>query len=59
MLESDRQLEENKIRELATIYKKESVRPLSDYQRRVNEIAQEACIKNPSMLRSRKKLHQS
>ncbi len=56
MLESDRQLEENKIRELATIYKKESVRPLSNYQRRVNEIAQEACIKNPSMLRSRKKL---
>ena len=32
------------------------MRLLNNYQRRVNEIAQEICIKNPSMLRSRKKL---
>lgn len=52
----DRQIEEEKIREQATIYKKETIRPLSDYQRRVNEIAQDMCVKNPSMLRNRKEL---
>ena len=47
---------EEDIRAEATIYKKESTRPLSGYQKRINEVAQDICLKNPSMLRSRSKL---
>ena len=42
------------IRAQATIYKKETARSLSSYQKQINEVAQE--IKNPSMLRSRSAL---
>ena len=36
-----------------TIYKKESLRPLSEYQRRINETAQDICVKNPTMQQNR------
>lgn len=41
---------------MATIYKKESKRPLSSYQRRINEAAQELCLKNPGFLHQKKLL---
>lgn len=52
----DRQLEEEEIRAQASIYKKDTTRPLSDYQKKVNKAAQDICVKNPSLLRSRQKL---
>lgn len=52
----DRQLEEEEIKSQATIYKKETTRPLNNYQKQINEVAQEICVKNPSMLRNRQKL---
>ncbi len=55
-LDADRVLDEAEVRELAIIYKKESLRKLTDYQKRVNKVLQDICIKNPTMLRSRKKL---
>lgn len=55
-LNADRVQDEAEIRELAIIYKKESLRKLTDYQRRINEVAQSMCVKNPTMLRSRQKL---
>ena len=55
-LDADRVLDEAEIRTLTTIYKKESLRKLTDYQKRINEVSQNICIKNPTMLRSRKKL---
>lgn len=48
----DQNLEEDALREQATVYKKETVRPLSRYQHKINEAAQEICIKSPSMLRN-------
>ena len=45
-------LDEEAIRASATIYKKESVRPLSEYQKKINIEAQSICVRNPSMLRS-------
>ena len=55
-LYADKVIAEAEIRKQATIYKKESLRPLSEYQRRINETAQDICVKNPTMLRSRKML---
>ena len=42
--------------ELLLLYKNESVRPLTNYQRRINEVAQEICLRSPSMLCNRQKL---
>lgn len=49
-------IDENEIRQQATIYKRETSRPLSDYQKAINKSAQEMCIHNPLMLGSRQKL---
>lgn len=55
-LDADKKLAEAEIRELAIVYKKESLRKLTDYQKRINDVSQEICVKNPTMLRNRKKL---
>ena len=55
-LEIDEGVDEEAIRKEATIYKKQSVRPLSNYQKMINSEAQNICVKNPSMLRSRSAL---
>lgn len=41
---------------MATIYKKTSSRPLSLYQKRMNEASQKICLKNPGLLRSHQKM---
>ena len=56
VLEDHKNFSDEKIREMAIIYKKESKRPLTSYQRRINEAAQELCIKNPGLLHKRKLL---
>ena len=42
------------MKEMATIYKKETQRPLTNYQRRMNEAAQELCLAHPGLLQKRK-----
>lgn len=49
----DQNLDEEEVRAQATIYKKESARPLSTYQKKING---EICVQKPTMLRSRLKL---
>ena len=44
------------IKQKATIYKKETLRFLSEYQKLINSSTQEICLKNPSFLASRQKL---
>ena len=51
-LKSDSSLDEDKVREAAKIYRKESSRPLHKYQKQINEAAQDICLKNPTMLRN-------
>ena len=41
---------------MATIYKKEITRPLTNYQKRINEAAQELCLANPGLLQKGKLL---
>ena len=41
------------MKEAAIIYRKEKSRPLTEYQKRINEVAQEICLQNPTMLRKR------
>lgn len=55
-LEADINLGENEVREMATIFKKTSSRPLTRYQQRINEASQKLATKNPGLLRSRKQL---
>ena len=55
-LQSDTSLDEEEVREAAKIYRKEKRRPLTDYQKQVNDAAQNICMKNPTMLRSRARL---
>ena len=55
-LEEHRNLGSDEIREAAIIYKKETSRPLTQYQKRMNEAAQELCLKNPGYIMKRKKL---
>ena len=50
------QLGEEQIKEMATIYKKESKRPLTNYQKSVNEAAIELCLQHPGLLHTRKNL---
>ena len=52
-LAHDTGMSEEKIKESALIYKKESIQPLTDYQKCVNNATQEIYLKN---LRSRQKL---
>ena len=44
------------IKEAARIYKNAKLRPLTSYQLKINEAAQEICLSNPSMLRNRQSL---
>ena len=52
-LQCDRSLGEDEVKEMATIYKKTSCRPLSEYQKRMNAAAQMLCLNNPGLLRRR------
>lgn len=49
-------MDEDEVREAAKIYRKESSRPLNEYQKQINEAAQDICLKNPTMLRNRARL---
>jgi len=49
-------LSDEDIKQRAIIYKKQSIRPLSEYQISVNKAAQEICLQNPTYLSSRQKL---
>ena len=49
-------LDEEQIKEMAIIYKKESKRPLTNYQKRVNEAAIELSLQHPGLLHTRKHL---
>lgn len=44
----------DEIKEAAIIYRKETSRPLSNYQKRMNEASQKLCMANPSYLTKRK-----
>lgn len=46
-------MEDSQIIEAACIFKKESVRPLSEYQKRINEEAGILALQNPSLLTTR------
>ena len=37
--------------DMAIIYRKETSRPLSKYQRRMNDAAQQVCLQNPDLIR--------
>ena len=52
----DPDLDRDEILEQAVIYKRDKVRPLTKYQRCINETAQELSLQNPLLLRSRQKL---
>ena len=56
MLDEHKCLSTEQIKEMATIYKKESKCPLSNFQQQMNEAAQQLCIKNPGLLHKRKLL---
>lgn len=45
--------DEEKVREAARIYKKKSSRPLSNYQKQVNEEAAQLALSDPSLLNRR------
>ena len=49
----DHQMKREQIRAESQIYKKETTRPLSEYQKRVNKAAEEICLENPGLLRKR------
>lgn len=44
---------------MAIIYKRESKRPLTNYQKRVNEAAIELCLRHPGLLHTRQHLLES
>lgn len=52
----DKQMDDEAIAEMATIYKKTTARPLTNYQKRINQAAIHLCLKNPGMLRKRGEL---
>lgn len=47
-------LQDERVKELAVIYKKETSRPLSKYQLAMNKAAQTLCVQQPSLLCKRK-----
>lgn len=55
-MKSDASLDKMEVREAAKIYRKEKSRPLTEYQKRINEVAQEICVQNPTMLHMRGRL---
>jgi len=55
-LANDAGMSQDRIKESALIYKKESIQPLTEYQKSINNAAQEICLKNPIYLRSRQRL---
>lgn len=55
-LQEEKAFGHEEIKEMATIYKKQSSRPLSNYQLRMNEAAIKLCLKNPGLLRKRQAL---
>lgn len=55
-LAEDESIEEERIKELAVIYKKETSRPLSKHQLAMNKAAQALCLEQPSLLRKRQTL---
>ena len=52
----DMNITEEQVREEARIYRKEAKRPLSSYQKKMNDAAEQICLENPSMLRKRSDL---
>ena len=55
-LEEDKRLSDEEIMDMAIIYRKETNRPLSRYQRRMNDAAQQLCLQNPGLIRKRQLL---
>ena len=55
-LEGHKYLGNEEIKAMSTIFKKETRRPLTNYQKRINEAAQELCVANPGLLQKRKLL---
>ena len=55
-LEEDRRLPDEEIMEMAIIYRKETARPLSKYQKKMNDTAQQLCLQNPCLLKKRQLL---
>lgn len=55
-LEEDTSLPDEEIMEMAIIYRKESARPLSKYQKKINDAAQQLCLQNPGLLKKRQLL---
>ena len=55
-LEEDRRLPDEEIMEMAIIYRKETARPLSKYQKKMNDAAQQLCLQNPCLLKKRQLL---
>ena len=49
-LEEHKYLGSEEIKAMSTIFKKETKRPLTNYQKRINEAAQELCLANPGLL---------
>ena len=49
----EKSLKDDEIKEMATIYRKETTRELSKYHKAMNAAAQELCIANPGLLRQR------
>lgn len=58
-LEEHRNLGSDEIKRAAIIYKKETSRPLSNYQKRMNEAAQELCLVNPGYIAKRQQVMQA
>jgi hypothetical protein len=48
--EAQKGLNEEEIKEIAKIYKKETNRPLTPYQKSINDAAQLLCLQNPTLL---------
>ena len=55
-LEEHKYLGSEEIKAMSTFFKKETKRPLTNYQKRINEAAQELCLANPGLLQKRKLL---
>ena len=54
-LQDDKRLSDEEIMDMAIIYRKETNRPLFEYQR-MNDAAQQFCLQNPGLIRKRQLL---
>ena len=52
ILDKDRHISDEQIMEMATIYRKETNRLLSTYQKRMNDASQQLCLQNPGLLQT-------